>query len=250
MVRIIISFFLFLMSWVMSAQTTKTVDITGSIVALDVSYPINVYVDATKDDNVIKVEAKEDVIEYISVRQVGQKVVVDVDTKSKRRNLGIGTVNVYLSQKSIEKFSVSAVAKVYVSGRMKVNSLTVGVDANGGLQGDFQANSVSLNIDSAGWFKGNISATSIKANIDSAAKVTVSGDVESLTVNVDSAATFDGKDLKAKNVKVEADSMGKALVYPTESLNAYADSMGKVVYYNTPKELKKYTDSMGSVKSK
>ena len=34
-----------------------------------------------------------------------------------------------------------------------------------------------------------------------------------------------------------------------ESLNAYADSMGRVVYYNTPKELKKYTDSMGSVKS-
>jgi len=44
---------------------------------------------------------------------------------------------------------------------------------------------------------------------------------------VDSAAKFDGKSLKAKFVKVEADSMGKAEVYPIESLNAYADSMGK-----------------------
>ncbi|WP_026038805.1 GIN domain-containing protein [Myroides injenensis] len=252
MIRLLITFFITLLSLMMNAQVKSTFTLGSAVNILDVSMPIQVYVDATKDSDTIEIVAeKQEGIDLVRLRQLGDKLVIDFSSTARNTKANnLGKIQVYISQKSIEKFSVSTVAKVIVEGRLKVDNAILSLDSSSSLTADVTAKTVGINMDSASKYTGNITAKTIKVNIDSAAKATVSGDTENLTVNVDSAGTFDGKELKAKYVKVEADSMGKAEVYPTESLNAYADSMGKVIYHNTPKEIKKYTDSMGSVKSK
>lgn len=252
MIRFILSLLLMLCTWLMNAQDKQTVTIAGGATHLYASMPIEVTVDPTKDSKTVDiVTTKQEGADAISVRQVGKKLYVDLENNKRNRRFkgNIGSIKVSIAQKGIVSYNVSTVSKVILTGRATGDNISINMDSNGYMNGSFQANSVTLNLDSASKYEGDVVAKTIKASLDSAAKAVVTGDVETLTINIDSAASFDGKGLVAKDVKVEADSMGKAEVYPTESLNAYADSMGRVIYYNTPKILKKYTDSMGSVKS-
>ncbi|MEK6493743.1 GIN domain-containing protein [Myroides odoratimimus] len=249
MIRFLLTLVAVLLSFIMYGQGKQTVTIAGGVQSIEVSAPLTVNVDASKDSNTVEIIADYDSsADLVQVRQIGTKLVVDLKSMNNRiRNLGKVTVNI--SQKSILTYYASTVGRIVVSGRVSGDSAKIVADATGYVSANFSVNTISINVDSASKYVGNVTAKTMKANVDSAGRVEVTGDVESLVVNVDSAATFAGKGLKAKTVKAEVDSMGKAEVYPTESLNAYADSMGKVVYYNTPKELKKYTDSMGSVKA-
>ncbi|MDR2222276.1 MAG: DUF2807 domain-containing protein [Flavobacteriaceae bacterium] len=250
MVRILIALAMSLLSFIMYGQGKQVVTISGGVQSLNVALPISVTIDASKDSDKVEIVTDNAVgAELIQVKQSGTKLIIGLKPSSKRTK-NIGSIKINLSQKGIVNYEVSTVAKVVVNGRVTGDNAKIAVDATGSLDASFSVNTISINVDSAGKYIGNVVAKTMKSNVDSAGKVVVTGDVETLNVNVDSAASFDGKGLKAKYVKVEVDSMGKAEVYPTESLNAYADSMGKVIYHNTPKEIKKYTDSMGSVKAK
>ncbi|MDR0227683.1 MAG: DUF2807 domain-containing protein [Flavobacteriaceae bacterium] len=249
MIRILIVIAMSLLSFVIYGQGKHTVSISGGVQSIEVAAPLTVNIDATKDSNVVEIVTENAVgAELIQVKQVGSKLIVDLKS-SNRRVKNIGKISVYVSQKAILTYSASTVGKIVVTGRVTGDVARVSADATGYVNANFSVNSININIDSASKYVGNVTAKTMRANVDSAGKVVVTGDVETLNVNVDSAGAFDGKGLKAKYVKAEVDSMGKAEVYPTESLNAYADSMGKVIYHNTPKEIKKYTDSMGSVKA-
>lgn len=249
MIRFLLTIIAALLSFITHGQSKQTVTITGGIQSIEVSAPLIVNIDANKESSAIEIVSENDTGgELVQVRQVGTKLIVDLKS-SNRRVRNLGKINVNVSQKSILNYSASAVGRIVVSGRVSGDNAKISVDGAGYVNANFSVNTISINVDSASKYIGNVTAKSMKAVVDSAAKVEVSGDVESLVVTVDSAGTFAGKALKAKTVKAEVDSMGKAEVYPTESLNAYADSMGRVVYYNTPKEIKKYTDSMGSVKA-
>ena len=249
MIRFFLGLLLFFFSLLASGQVKQNHTIAGQVTKLVAAMPIEIQVDATADSTTVRVEGTQEDLDKISIRQIGTTLYVDMKVKKLKRGFHQSRVKVFIAQSKIVDYETSTTARISVKGRVQGNAVTIKAEAASSLTGDFTANSVAINLDSASKYEGDISAKNIKVNLDSAAAATVTGDVEHLTINVDSAAKFDGKSLKAKFVKVEADSMGKAEVYPIESLNAYADSMGKVVYYNTPKEVKKYTDSMGSVKS-
>lgn len=249
MIRFFLSLLLMLFSLLIQAQAKQTHFITGQVSKLVAAMPIEIEVDATSDSTSIRVEGTQEDVEHIAVRQLGTTLYIDLNTKKSNKNRYLTRGKVFIAQSKIVDYDISTTARVTVKGRTQGNAVTIRGDAASFLVADFSATTVSINLDSASKYKGDITAKNIKVSLDSAAGAAVTGDVENLTINVDSAAKFDGKNLKAKFVKVEADSMGKADVYPIESLNAYADSMGRVIYHNTPKELKKYTDSMGSVKS-
>ncbi|WHT74248.1 DUF2807 domain-containing protein [Myroides odoratimimus] len=252
MIRFLLTLVAALLSFIMYGQGKQMVTIAGGVQSIEVSSIVIVNVDATRDSNTVEIVTDmESPEELVQIRQVGTKLSIESKSPN-RRYKSIGKITVNVSQKSVLTYYASAMARIVVSGRVSGDSAKISVDGAGSIgyvNANFSVNTISINVDSASKYVGNVTAKTMKANVDSAGRVEVTGDVESLVVNVDSAATFAGKGLKAKTVKAEVDSMGKAEVYPTESLNAYADSMGKVVYYNTPKELKKYTDSMGSVKA-
>ncbi|MDM1345560.1 DUF2807 domain-containing protein [Myroides marinus] len=249
MIRFLITLVAALLSFILHAQDKQSVFISGNVQSIEASAQLIVNIDASKDSNTVEITTEKDgIAEFVQIRQSGSKLIVDLKSLNRGiRNLGKITVNV--SQKGILNYYASAMGKIVVTGRVTGEVAKINVDGRGSVNANFSVTAININVDSASKYVGNVTAKTMKANVDSAGRVEVTGDVESLVVNVDSAGSFAGKGLKAKNVKAEVDSMGKAEVYPTESLNAYADSMGKVVYYNTPKELKKYTDSMGSVKS-
>lgn len=252
MIRLLIVAMMSLISFLITAQNKQTQTLSGTITAIDVTMPVKVIIDATKNSDQIEIITDEKIDkDIVTIKQVGNKLVINMKNLKgiSKRVSSISKAEVRISQKGIVNYNVSTAGKVEVNGRVSGDVVKINLDSAANLMANFSANTVIVSIDSASKYIGSISAKNVKCSIDSAAKATVDGDVESLTVNVDSAGVFDGKKLKAKHVKVEVDSMGKAEVFPTESLNAYADSMGRVIYHNTPKELKKYTDSMGSIKA-
>ncbi|MGG5506036.1 MULTISPECIES: GIN domain-containing protein [unclassified Myroides] len=249
MIRFFLGLLLFLFSLLVNGQVKQNHVIAGEVTKLVASMPLDIQVDATSDSNTVRVEGTQEDLNHVSIRQTGSTLYVDMNVKKTKRSIRDNRAKVFISQSKIVDYYVSTTANVRVNGRVQGGTVVLKAEAAAYITADFTATNVTINLDSASKYKGDITAKNSKVNLDSASSATVTGDVENLTINVDSAAKFDGKNLKAKFVKVEADSMGKAEVYPIESLNAYADSMGRVIYYNTPKELKKYTDSMGSVKS-
>lgn len=250
MIRFFLSLLVMLFTLLANAQAKQTHTIAGKVTKLVASMPVEVNVDTNSESTAVRVEGVQTDIEKITVKQVGSVLYIDMSTKkNKNKVIYNSKIKVFIAQPKIVDYDISTAVRVHADGRVQGNMVTIKADAASSLNANFTANTVNVNLDSASKYEGDIIAKNIKVSIDSAAKVILTGDTENLVVIVDSAAKFDGKNLKAKFVKVEADSMGKAEVYPIESLNAYADSMGKVIYYNTPKELKKYTDSMGSVKS-
>lgn len=252
MVRLIISFLMLLMTWILQAQTTE-VRKTASFTGIQVSTGVQVILQPNENGD-IRVESDGTIALkniYTEVSNNTLKVYVTGGTKRTfTLNRWPAGVNVYVSQKDVSRFMAESGGKLKVAKRLKANKVTVNLDSAGKLEGDFSVTTMVFTMDSASSFSGDVQATKVQVNIDSAAVIDITGEAEELQLNIDSAASFRGMNFRLKRAKVEADSLGKAEVNVSESLDAYADSMGKVFYYGNPKNVKKYTDSMGSVKAK
>ncbi len=252
MVRLIISFLMLLMTWLLQAQASefrKTANFSG----IEVSTGVQVILQPSENGG-IKVET-DGTIDlkniYTEVQNNTLKVYI---SGTGRRSVSLNKwpvgVNVYVSQKDVSRFVAESAGRIKISKRLKGNKITINLDSAGRLEGDFSATSMVFALDSAATFSGDVQANKVQVNIDSAAAIDITGEAEELLLYIDSAANFRGKSFRVKKAKVEADSLGKAEVYVSETLDAYADSMGRVFYYGNPKDVKKYTDSMGTVKAK
>ncbi|GEM_PF-2305218 len=251
MVRLTISFFMLLMTWFLQAQSSETRK-TSAFDGIQVSMGVQVILQPDQNGDIrVETDGTIDLKNiYTEVRNNTLRVYV---TTSGRKSISLNRwpagVNVYVSQKEISRLIADSGGRIKVTKRLKGGKVTINLDSAGKVEGDFAVTNLVFLMDSAASFSGNVSATKVQASLDSAAVIDITGEAEELLLNIDSAANFRGKNFRLKKAKVEADSLGKAEVNVSESLDAYADSMGKVIYYGNPKNVKKYTDSMGSVKA-
>lgn len=252
MVRLIISFLMLLTTWLLQAQSSELRK-AASFSGIQVSSGVQVILQPNENGG-IKVET-DGTIDlknvYTEVSNNTLKVYIGgTGRRSVSLNKWPAGVNVYVSQKDVSRFMAESAGKIKIAKRLKGNKITINLDSAGILDGDFSATTMVFTLDSASVFRGDVQATKVQVNIDSAAVIDITGEAEELSLTIDSAANFRGKSFRVKKAKVEADSLGKAEVYVTETLDAYADSMGRIFYYGNPKDVKKYTDSMGTVKAK
>ncbi|WP_430614290.1 GIN domain-containing protein [Flavobacterium sp. JP2137] len=252
MIRLIMIFLMFLMSWILQAQSSETRK-TASFDGIIASTGVQVILQPNENGDIrVETDGSVDLKNiYTEVSNNTLRVYISVPG---RRSISLKSwpqgINVYVSQKGVSRFMAESAAKIKVSKRLKTDKVSITLDSAGKMEGDFSVSTMVFTMDSASGFSGDVSAKKVQASLDSAAFINITGDAEELLLNIDSAASFNGKNFRLKRAKVEADSLGKAEVNVSDSLDAYADSMGKVIYYGNPKNVKKYTDSMGSVKAR
>lgn len=147
-------------------------------------------------------------------------------------------------------YTVESLANLVLEGRSKTDALRINVRGMGAVTGDFTAKEAKVVLESMGEITGRMVAQKLEVTVGEMGKASWTGDVELLDAEVNSMGVLDGKELKAKFVKMHIEEMGKAEVYPVQSLEVQIESMGKVTYYHTPERIEQTVSSMGSLHKK
>ena len=250
MIRILISIITSLLGVFAFAQVKSTFTLSQAIHEIEVSSLIKVYVDSQADAMEIDLAATyPEGLERIKLTQQGGKLLIRIKNGQKAtKGKELDGIEVRLSQRAINKYTITSMANVVVEGTTRVDQAFITLRSMGKLKLDIQAKEVTLDVASQATFSGAIEAEELKAEVASMGKVTVEGTVEDAKIVVTSQAKFLGSQLKVKRADVSAVSMGKIEVAPVEYLNASALSMAKVIYVTRPIELVVNTSSMGKVK--
>jgi hypothetical protein len=179
------------------------------------------------DDEGLKIEAEDNLLQYITVKQSGSKLTIG--TKKGVHNLkNTKPIRYYLTVRDLEKVTATSAGDIMVP-EIRRDS--------------FEATATSAGDITIEAFHGDF----FHAHVTSAGDLSVNGgEVAVLDVAVSSAGDFDGRDLKAIRADVSVSSAGDAAVWVTEHLDASLSSVGDLRYRGDP-ELDVSRSSHGNI---
>lgn len=154
---------------------------------------------------------------------------VYLSTANQRNWSGKKNLVIYLTLQTLESIYFEGVGSVECARQLILPTLNVKVEGVG-----------SVNL----WVK----STSIMASMEGMGKLKLKGEARKADLSMEGAGKLDAFDLKAAEVKVKLDGVGKAEVYCTEKLVASNDGIGSIRYRGNPKSVDKANSGMGSIK--
>lgn len=92
----------------------------------------------------VKLEGDEKMISFISVKNEGSKLIIDMDKMKNQKIESKKTVNVYITFKDLKTIDVSVVGDVISKGNLKFGDIAISNQAVGNLSLDLTAKSVVL----------------------------------------------------------------------------------------------------------
>lgn len=194
--------------------------------SIDVSGAIDVYV---KQDSsrTVKVEADENLLEYIMVREEGG--VLEIYPRDHYNLRPSGTIKVYVSGPDFRKFEASGACDYYTENKI-INSESIAIDMSGSSDA-----------------KMELSAPKIKAELSGAGKLILAGETKDLSIEGTGSSDFKCFDLRAENVDVDITGAGDAEVYASVKLDVTVSGAGGVKYKGNASVNQKVSGA-GSVK--
>jgi len=163
----------------------------------------------------LEIEADENLIDLVTIKNVGNKLIVGF---KKGTNLRKSTkFNVYITLKDITSLTMEGVGDIKNMGRLNLKTLEINKTGVGDL--NLNISSSILDINSSGVGDVNLTGSSSHLIIDNSGV----GDVI--------ADTF-----KADDVKLDNNGVGDAKVFASEKINITNSGVGDVEFYGSPKE--------------
>ncbi|HHT22367.1 MAG TPA: DUF2807 domain-containing protein [Bacteroidales bacterium] len=129
-------------------------------------------------------------------------------------------IEIHIGVTNINIINIAGATTLETNGKLKLQTLYMSI-------GD--ASKVNLNVEIA---------KELNVSLTGASKMDVVGSTNKLTVGVHGACSLDGKNLKAKTVKVELSGAGRAEVHATEEIDADLKGASKLVCNGSPKSVK------------
>jgi hypothetical protein len=220
-----------------SCQSRKTVSGNGNVVVqerkiqpftgLNVSTGVDVFLKQGDNNEVLKVEADENLQEYILTEVKGGVLNVYTDANIRHAEKKV----VYVTMKEIKSVKTSSAGDVV--GETPV-----------------QSESLELSASSAGNIKLDVTAKKIDVNISSSGDVTLTGKTDMLEADLSSAGDLNANDLIATEANISASSAGDAEINVLEKLTAKASSAGDINYSGEPEYVNANSSSAGSIRSR
>lgn len=195
-----------------------------------------------------RIEADEEVMEYVSIVEAGGRVKVSYDPFI-AVNSSVKTVVTMPVSGVLSYVGVSSAGKVECATALRPERLEVDGSSAGHVELTVEGGQLYVDLSSAAAFnmRGNVERLDVEAS--SAANFRGIGRADNLSVDVSSAASFKGYELVARIADVEASSGASVQFTVTEELNADASSGGSVKYMGTPERVSRDASSGGSVRS-
>jgi phage shock protein PspC (stress-responsive transcriptional regulator) len=135
-----------------------------------------------------------------------------------------------------------------VTGEITLPSLEQyeGDDASRAQLSGFTEDIVFL-MDDASRAEVEMSGQHVTSTVRDVARLIMTGSADSLYGRVEDAARLDARDMQTERVTVKTEGVGRALVWPTESLDAFAVDASRVVYVGDTATSTIRTSDMGRV---
>ncbi|WP_461631300.1 head GIN domain-containing protein [Labilibaculum euxinus] len=195
----------------------------GSFSAISASSGLNVYV-TQGDKESLRVEADENLMEYIITRVKGNELILKVDGNIRRAT----KMDIYLTLVNVTEIHVSSGADFKTRNMINAEKLDI---------------SVSSGADA----KMELNAKELSCSVSSGADATLRGKADFFAGKASSGSDLKAKELIAKVCKAKASSGGDVTVYAEEEIEASASSGGDVNYYGNPAKINVSDSSGGDV---
>lgn len=183
--------------------------LVSSFNGVDVSGAIDVYV-RQDSMNSVKVEADENLLEYIEVHNENSTLHIH-----EREGVNLRpshNIKVYIAGPDFRRFEASGACKIISENRV-VGTETVEVDASGACE-----------------VKMEIKAPKVDAGLSGACRIEMKGETRDFHVHGSGSTDIRCYDLLAENVDVEITGAGEAEVYASVKLDVSVSGAGSVKY--------------------
>ena len=179
------------------------------------------------DKSAVKVEADDNLLQYIEVFQEGDKVYIkEKDGFNLRPS---GDINIYLTSPVYRSISASGACDII--GQNKIST----------------TDELSLHLSGAGDIKMDVDAPRLGAEVSGSGNITLKGQTKDVNLELTGAGHAHCFDLMAENTKVDITGAGSAEVYASVKLTADVSGAGDVSYKGNA-EVSQSVSGAGSVK--
>ncbi|MEM9720934.1 MAG: head GIN domain-containing protein [Bacteroidota bacterium] len=177
----------------------------------------------------LEIEADENLMEYIEVRESGNTLEVSL-----RKGINLKEyeeMNLYISMDEVETLSLSGM--VSLKGETQIQGDEIVID-HGGM----------------GTTDLDLFANKLEANIHGMSKLKLEGKVNQVFLDNSGMGSIHAEDLKATRLTIDNSGMGNADVYATTEIDISSSGMGKVTYSGEAEVKSVHSSGMAKVKRK
>lgn len=186
-------------------------------------------VELSQDGNAefVKVEADENLQDYITVTNEGDKLVVKMKKEAKIHKSK--KMKVYINIIKLSELNFKSVGSLKTVNQLKLDTL-------------------ELNSESIGKLELDIDAAFLRANLSSVGSSVMKGKVTEVRINNKSVGTLSAYDLKAGTMKIHNTAIGTTEVYADSAFYIRSSAIG-MLYYKGPGVVRELSsEGIGKVK--
>jgi hypothetical protein len=179
------------------------------------------------DHPAVKIETDENLLQYIEVRQEGNKIYI-----REKRGFNLRPtheIRVYVTAAVFNSIDASGACDII--GETKITN----------------AEALELQVSGAGDIKMEVDAPKLSAEVTSSGSVNLKGQTKEVSYELTGAAQAHCYDLLAENTKVEISGAGSAEVYASVKLDAQVSGAGEVKYKGNASTVNQHVSGAGSV---
>lgn len=200
-------------SVVPSGSITEQVKNESNFDGISVSHAFNVYITFTEATESIRIEANENLHEYIEVKKSGSTLSIGLKDNINIRR-GSATLNAYISAKNMSDFKASGASNIYMQ-----NSLI--------------ENDVFIDLSGASNFSGYIEVSHLKANISGASDLKLTGIAKEVEFDASGASNLNDYGLTITNFEASLSGASSAHITVNNELFIEASGASDVHYKGT-----------------
>jgi len=215
----------------------KRVRGNGNITSEERSFPIFDEVDVSGAIDVhisqgelrpVRIEADENLLEYIEVRTSGHRL--DVHTRRGYNLRPTRKIKVYVTAPDYRKLEVSGACNIIGDTRIS------------------QSNPLSMEVSGAGDIRMDVNTPQVAAKISGSGNVDMKGETQNFELRISGAGDANCYDLRSENTEVRISGAGEANVYASVLLDAHVSGAGSIRYKGNAAKVNQQVSGAGSVK--
>ncbi len=187
------------------------------------------------DEETLRVEAEENLLEYFEVEVRDDKLHID-----SRDGVGLWPtrpVNFYLTVKSLEAVELSGSGNIEVTDDLEADAFATTIGGSGNVTlAKVSAPTVVFTVDGSGNIEGSgVDADTLTVKISGSGKIMVDGgEAARQTVTIAGSGTYQAEELDSQEAEVQIPGSGSATLTATEDLTAHISGSGDIRYIGEP----------------
>lgn len=179
------------------------------------------------DKEKIVVNAPEDLMQYVVVKQSGGKVTVKIESHF-MKNISTDNIKVKVYARDFDKLTANSSGNIILKDRFSNPNVDVKVSSSGSIKGNLSGDEINVSASSSGDFDGEINAQKSAFQISSSGGIRAKGKVGNLNVQASSSGDVNAENLTAENATLSTSSSADITVGVSNSVTASASSSGDI----------------------